>query len=374
MDPGKEFLTLEMYYKAIEGSDSGLWVCDVQKGICYLSTRYYTMLGYEPLEFEGTMANLFSLLHPDDVDKTNKLFNDFYEGKVDVYRNEVRLKNKSGTYSHILTQGLGERDENGKVKKFIGWNIDISSLKETQKKLDEERSQNIAQSRLAQFGLFAGGLAHEVNNPLTTIQGRSEMILKSLRSGKSINTEALIAGIEEIHSASKRIASIVKGLRSIAYVGESGDTEKISLIYVVEEVLSLAQAEIKSRGIKIHVQFPNERPIIQAKTALLCQVFLNLINNASDALDTKSEKDIWIKIESNDNDAFFIIEDNGSGIKPEDHDKIMLPFFTTKAPGKGTGLGLSISKSIMQSQKGDIQYKASQGISRFEVRIPLLKS
>ncbi len=368
----KNLLTPEMYFKAIEGSDSGLWVLDVKAGLCYLSNRYYTMLGYAPGEFEGTMSNLFALLHPEDVQKSNDLFQDFFEGKSDIYRNEVRLKHKSGKFIHILTQGLGERDENNKVVIFIGWNIDITSLKEAQQKLDEERALNISQTRLAQLGLLAGGITHEVNNPLTVIQARSQMMIKAIQSGKTLDTESLLAGLEAIQNSSKRIAEIVKGLRTIVDGGVEGNQTKVSLIHAVEEVLSICQSEVEARGIRLHITMGSERPYIFANFALLCQVFINLINNASDALETMKEKDIWIKVESRETRAYFIIDDNGIGIKPQDRDKIMTPFFTTKDPGKGTGLGLSISKAIVHSQKGDLQYESYHGLSRFSVSFPII--
>jgi PAS domain S-box-containing protein len=373
MDSAKDILTIDMYYKAIEGSDSGLWVCDIKEGICYLSNRYYSMLGYRPDEFPGTMSNLFALLHPEDVETSNKLFSELFSGATNTYRNEVRLKTKSGEYIPILTQGLAERNAEGEVIKFIGWNIDISSLKDAQKKLDEERALNISQSRLAQLGLLAGGITHEVNNPLTVIQGRSEMILKSLQSDTPINKASLLNGIEQIQKSAKRIAEIIKGLRTIVDGGVEGEKTKVSLNHVVEEVLSICQGEVESRGIEIEVKLSLDRPCIMANFALLYQVFLNLINNASDALETKKHKNIWIEVGSDDKEAYFKIDDNGIGIKQEDQDKIMLPFFTTKDPGKGTGLGLSISKAIVKSQNGNINFETIKGLSRFTVKFPLAK-
>lgn len=361
--------TTDMYYKAIEGSDSGLWVYDAEKDLYYLSNRYYTMLGYSPGEFEGNMQMLFSLLHPDDVDRSTKFFAEFFASKSNSYRNEVRLKSKSGSYIDILTQGIAERDKDGKLTKFIGWNIDISSLKDAQRKLDEERARNMAQSRLAQLGLLAGGLAHEINNPLTVVKIRSELISRNLSQGK-LDPKFIQDSLNEIQNSAKRIADIIAGLRAMSD-GSADLRDRIPVSHVIEEVLSICRSEISKRGIDLHLDISQQNPYITANFSLMCQVLLNLINNAADALEEQTQKDIWIKTDADETHAFIIIEDNGPGIKKEDQDKIMLPFFTTKEPGKGTGLGLTISKSIVQSEKGDLSYEQLNEFTKFVVKLPL---
>lgn len=365
MNSSSEILTPDMYYKAIEGSDSGLWVLDLRTKVCYLSNRYYTMLGYEPGEFEGTLENIFGLLHPDDFEKSNEAFNEFFTGRTLVYRNEVRLKNKNGTYNHILTQGLGERDIDGNLCKFIGWNIDITLLKDAQKKLDE-------QYRLIQMGVLAGGLTHEINNPLTVILGRSELMLKAIKSGKEIDVNQFIANLETIQDASRKIAEIVHGLRTIADGGIDWNKTTVSINEVLENVVELSKKEIEKKKISLHVKLPKQNVSLYANPSLLSQVFLNLINNAIDALDGILEKDIWIELTSKADHAYVFVDDNGVGIDPADETKIMLPFFTTKEPGKGTGLGLSISKSLVQSLSGDIHYEKLEKKSRFVVTLPCL--
>jgi PAS domain S-box-containing protein len=371
MKSAKDFLTLDNYYKAIEGSDSALWVYDLGLNTCYLSSRYYTMLGYEPDEFEGTLENIFALLHPDDAQKSQQQFADLFSGKSDLYRNEVRLKAKSGQYCPILTQGMVERDEAGTVTQFIGWNIDISSLKEAQKALDEERALNIAQSRLAQLGLLSGGIAHEVKNPLTTIMGRSELLQRQIKKGLAISEENILKDLETIQRAAKRIAEIIEGLRVMVEGGTGQNKERILVTQVTEEVLSLCQSQLESQGIRWHIKLPKPGPCVECNFTLLSQVFLNLVKNAADALEQQTEKDIWIQVTEEDGKAGFIIEDNGSGVKPEDRDKLMLPFFTTKPPGKGTGLGLSISKAIIHSSGGDFYYEDISGHTRFVVELPV---
>lgn len=98
------------------------WEYIVEKNVCILSDEYYTMLGYEPGEFEGTFENLFAILHPDDIEQTTKKFDDLFLKKTQTYINEVRILNKAGSYTKVLSEGYFERDAQGVFIKFVGWN------------------------------------------------------------------------------------------------------------------------------------------------------------------------------------------------------------------------------------------------------------
>ncbi len=369
----KDLFSPELYYKAIEGSDSGLWVLDVASGKCYLSPRYYTMLGYDPDAFEGTMENLFALLHPDDVDRTKDVMAELFSGEASGYRNEVRLKRKSGSYQPILTQGQAERNEAGEITRLIGWNIDITLLKETQRKLDEEHAINVASARLAQIGVLSGGLSHEVNNPLTVIQWRTERALKALQRDDLVDRGLIIRDLAGIQEAVKRIVGIVSGLRTIASGGMDRASEDVPCNQVVAQVLALCQTQLEVKNIRLHVDLAEEPPVVRGNLGLLCQVLLNLVNNAADALETSPEKDLWITVRPQGKWASLTVEDSGPGIRPSDLEKLMLPFFTTKEPGKGMGLGLSISKSIVESMHGKLEFVPETGRTTFRVRLPLQK-
>lgn len=359
-----------MYYRAIEGSDSGLWVYNVPSGTCFLSDRYYTMLGYEPNEFEGTNENLFALLHPDDVERTNRIFEDFYKGVTSKYRNEVRLKNKSGSYTNILTQGIGERNQAGEVETFIGWNIDITPLKEAQRLLDEERAKSASQSRLAHLGLLSAGVTHEINNPLMVIKLRSQLMMKSIANRGNIPTETLLTYLEAIQDSANKIESIVKGLRTIANGGNDDEQGRFSINQVLEEVLFLCRAELEEQQVSVNLSAMAEVEV-EGNITLMGQVFLNLIDNSIDALKDRPLKKILITLSRSENDATITFEDNGPGVEEKNRDKIFLPFFTTKAPGEGTGMGLSISASIIQAHRGSIEYSFEKGRSIFTIHLPI---
>lgn len=362
-----DLISKEMYYKAIEESDSGLWVYDIAAGTVFLSDRYYTMLGYEPNEFDGTMENLYGLLHPDDIEPTNKIFAEFFKSKNSKYRNEVRLKNKGGGYTHILTQGYGERNEAGEVVTFIGWNIDITPLKDAQRLLDEERVRSAAQSRLAQLGILAAGLTHEIYNPLMSIQLRSQMITKTIKNNEEFPADKLLEYLETIQSSAKKIESIVRGLRTISDGGKDDQKETFILNKLLEDILSICRTQLDQKQILVQVT-ANENISFEGNKILLGQVFLNLINNSVDALESTSQRLISINLSQQEDEIIITFADNGEGVPENDREKIFLPFFTTKEPGKGTGLGLSISNSIIQAHKGSIDYSREKDRSIFTIK------
>lgn len=107
------------------GDEIASWVYEVESTLCTLSDGYYRMLGYEPGEFEGNIANLFSLLHPEDIAHTTEIFDELFLGKRSEYNNEVRLLNKSGGYTRVRSEGHAERDKAGFLVRFVGWNTVI---------------------------------------------------------------------------------------------------------------------------------------------------------------------------------------------------------------------------------------------------------
>lgn len=108
------------------GDEIASWEYEVESTLCTLSDGYYRMLGYEPGEFEGNFANLFSLLHPDDIAHTTEIFDELFLGKRRYYINEVRLLNKSGSYTRVRSVGHAERDKAGFLVRFVGWNTIIT--------------------------------------------------------------------------------------------------------------------------------------------------------------------------------------------------------------------------------------------------------
>ncbi|RZA08140.1 MAG: GHKL domain-containing protein, partial [Proteobacteria bacterium] len=127
-------------------------------------------------------------------------------------------------------------------------------------------------------------------------------------------------------------------------------------------------------GVELTLDLPEEDVVVAARPVQLAQLLVNFLNNAFDAVEGQAEKRVCIGIRVEGTDACLRVLDNGPGVPPEIRDKILQPFFTTKAPGKGTGLGLSLSRSIVEGHGGQLIIKTIGGLTCFEAALPLSPS
>jgi two-component system, NtrC family, sensor kinase len=212
----------------------------------------------------------------------------------------------------------------------------------------------IESARLSSLGEIAGGLAHEINNPLSIIRGLATTSKRKMKSGK-IDSNAEIINLEKIEHTVDRIAKIIKGLRAYSRNAENDPIEKISVTQLIDETLELCKEKFKLAGIKVEIK--SEPDIfICARTAQVSQILMNLINNSFDAISDQPNKWIYINVKKHEDKVKIEISDSGKGIPADLVKKIMLPFFTTKEVGKGTGLGLSIAQGLAQSNGGQLEY------------------
>lgn len=237
----------------------------------------------------------------------------------------------------------------------------------SQDQLEEQRNQAIQASKLSSLGEMAGGIAHEINNPLTIISALATRTKKNLLD-KKIPAEKSFENLDKIISTVDRIAKIIKGLRSFSRDtnGEAFKYKKVSEI--VDMTLELCQERFKDNGITIK-QYVNPEVEVHCREIQIVQVLVNLLNNSLDAILDQPEK--WIEISAGDLGGMVMIRvtDSGKGISEEVIDQIMLPFFTTKDIGKGTGLGLSISKGIIEAHEGKFYYELNEGHTSFVLEL-----
>lgn len=244
----------------------------------------------------------------------------------------------------------------------------------SKKNLEEESIKTFHASRLSSLGEMAGGVAHEINNPLTIIQGITKSILVHDQFKIDEQTKTKLA---KINSASQRIAKIVKGMKTIASKYDQIEHEEMRVSKALELSLGLFEERLKNEN--INFLFTNESdPVIKCNPQQISQVIINLISNALDAL---------LKLHGQTHDLSVIVTEdrpnrsvdirvinNGPLIDPEVEAKIFEPFFSTKSLGKGTGLGLSISQTLAGNNGGSLSYEVYQGKVCFKLRLPTLNA
>lgn len=238
----------------------------------------------------------------------------------------------------------------------------MNNLRTRMQELQQTQEQLIQAAKLAALGEMASNIAHELNNPLTSIIGFSEL------SQEESDIETIKKDLKIIEQESLRAKEIVNQLLEFARK-RSINIGNVNVNILLGEVLKLASLQLKHSNINVIEDF-GQIPTIQADHNQLKQVFLNLINNAIHAMADGGTLTIRTGIFDKDN-IYIDVEDTGCGIPPEILPRIFEPFFTTKKE-KGTGLGLSISYRIIESHGGRIEVKSevNKG-TKFSVILPV---
>ena len=216
---------------------------------------------------------------------------------------------------------------------------------------------------------MAGGIGHEINNPLTVIYGKVAQLTDLANSGQ-LDAKTLLMGMEKIDAMSSRIAKIISSMRTLVREGVNDPFSLESVNTIVEDTVMFCTTRFKTRGVQLMVEDIPPNLAIDCSASQLAQVLLNLLGNAFDAVVDLPEKWVRIEIQEHGLDIELAVTDSGKGISPEIRDRIFETFFTTKNPGAGTGLGLSISMGIIEGHNGTIRLDKDCVNTRFVLRIP----
>lgn len=249
------------------------------------------------------------------------------------------------------------------------------SLEQSYSQIADQQNRLTAASKMAALGEMASGIAHEINNPLTVIMARTEILLQSLNS-EGVPPEVLRANLEKIEATTQRIGKIISGLRNFAREGSKDPKELIVVEKVLQESLAICQEKLLYKQVELKADFSNinSNMFILGHAVQISQVMINLIGNSIDAIEKENIR--WIRIVAKKNAQMLELEvsDSGPGIPQEVQLKMMQPFFTTKGVGKGTGLGLSISRTIINDHGGELSYIPNKGNTCFLIRLPLVNA
>ena len=347
-----------------------IYVKDDHQRFLYGNNSFSEIVGKELNEYHG--------LRDEDV-FTSTLAETLKKSDRDVLRTNVpseveeELFNSKGKRWTVLSKRIPFHFQNGQ-KVLISIMRDFSERKRLETELQVSKARQEEASRLATLGETAGGIAHEINNPLNVLVGVAELMKAIFEKDGAIEKDKLNDYCDRIVKYSMRIAKIVKGLRSISRDASHDPFTEVSLMALMDETLELCRQQFVNRGIELVIKSDNIDIVVEGRFAQLSQIVMNLLNNARDAVDGLTAPTIYVEIAKENNLGIMRVWDSGAGISPEIENKIMKPFFTTKPAGKGTGLGLSISNSIAHDHKGSLKLNRTIAASCFELQIPLIQA
>ena len=230
--------------------------------------------------------------------------------------------------------------------------------------LRRTQEQLLHSEKMAAVGQLISGVAHELNNPLTAILGYSQLLTSSGQMGPQG-----IEYSEKLYKQAQRTHRIVQNLLSFARQHKP-ERVPVQLNLILEETLALRDYDLRMNHIRVHLELAPDLPYTSADPHQLQQVFLNMVNNAVDAmLEHSNEGDLWVRTGASGDKLFVEFTDSGPGVK--DASRVFDPFYTTKPVGKGTGLGLSICYGIISEHGGSIRVRnvPPRGAS-FTIEVP----
>jgi PAS domain S-box-containing protein len=341
--------------KILNTTQSMILVLDTAGLISYANRRCYEA-GYQESELIGhRLVDWVEASHREDFDAALETTANGHQ----VENLELRAKRSDGSMGHFSISLSPMRDEQKTVNSVVVVMTDITDAVLLQAKLAHSE-------KMATIGRLVSGVAHEVNNPLAAILGFTDLLLENPELPASAQEDLKI-----ILQETQRTKDIVQDLLSFARQ-RPVRRELVQVHGVLRQTIKLRGYDFASHGVEVTEEFEEALPPALGDVQQLQQVFLNILNNAYDAVQETGRRG-RIKIHTRRQAEMIevAISDNGTGIT--DPQRIFDPFYTTKQVGKGTGLGLSICYGIVRAHGGEIQCWNNEDAtgSTFVVRIPV---
>jgi PAS domain S-box-containing protein len=328
----------------LEGFPDLILVVDLQQRYTFVSSRVRDLLGYQPDDLLGKKISETEDHSPELV----ALHHDVASGIRIFGAAEYGARHRDGSWRTMRASASQFFDAESKPGGVIVSVRDIT----VEKKLEHQIVQS---ERLAAMGAMIGGVAHELNNPLTSILGVSELLQDSQ------TTDAARKQIAILQQQARRAAEIVHNLTYFSRPPAPGKTP-VNLGEIVERTLNLHAYSLRKNNITVDFLREPGLPYVQADPHQLMQVFLNLILNAEQAIrEARDRGTLRIRLGNNGQSVWASFHDDGPGIPNDILASIFDPFYTTKRPGRGTGLGLSICKAVMKEHNGTIEAANAPG-------------
>ncbi len=336
-----------------------IFVLDENDCIKMWNKQAAKMYGYSADEIIGKHI---SLIVPNDEKSRQEieLINQIVKEKGYVKDWETERITHDGRKLLLRITRTAIKDENGNYR---GSSVIAHDITE-QRRLEQ---QLIHSEKLSAVGQLAAGIAHEVGSPLTAISSLAQLLYE--RSEDEWNKDKLKIIREQIDRIARIVREMVNFSKPI-----STDVKEVSVNQVIEEAMQIVRYDKRLKHFKIKLDLFPGLPMMKASFDQLLQVLINILLNAGDALEGRSDGEISISTQLVGEKIIIRIIDNGSGIPQKYLDKIFEPFFTTKKPGKGTGLGLWVCYNIVKGFSGEIVVESEENRgTAFHIILPVLK-
>lgn len=328
----------EFRRRLLESFPDLILVVDLEERYTFVSSRIRDLLGYQPDDLLGKKISDLE----DHSPELASLYHDVASSQQIFASAEYGARHRDGTWRTMRASASQLFDAEAKLSGVIISVRDIT--------VERKLEQTVVQSeRLAAMGQMIGGVAHELNNPLTSILGVSELLQDNETNDATRKQLAML------QQQARRAAEIVQNLTYFSRPPLPGKS-RINLAEVVERTLNLHAYSLRKNNITVDFLRETGLPFALGDPHQMMQVFLNLIVNAEQAIrEARDRGTLRIRLGKSNNSVWASFQDDGPGIPPDTLPSIFDPFYTTKRPGRGTGLGLSICKAVMKEHNGSVE-------------------
>lgn len=261
--------------------------------------------------------------------------------------------------------------DNDNDRYLVERSLEISSreMQEHWHSLNLEKARSLHSEKFATLGEMAAGIAHEINNPIGLIGVLTGQILELLED-ENVDQTQIKNNLEQIDKSVWRISKIINSLRGFSRDGSADVMTSVTMGKILDDVFIFCTERFKQHNIEFKIGAFDRAWPVKCRDSEICQVVLNLLNNAFDAVNGSTDGWIELTIEKSDAGYTIGVGNGGPRLSAEVQRKLFQPFFTTKPVGKGTGLGLSISRKIAESHGGKLEWDGSSAHTRFILFIP----
>jgi PAS domain S-box-containing protein len=404
--------------EAVEQALEAIVLTDAERRIVYANPAFARLFGYSAQEVIGQPVELLTVA---DGSSPSPLQVSGVAREQGAFSGETLLRRKDGRTIVVLLNVAAIRDEHNEISGYVGTMNDLTELKRIEvearqrmeeltlanaelrklnAKLEQAQSQLMQSEKMASIGLLAAGVAHEINNPIGYIQSnlgtletyiqkflavldayekaelsvpdRDKLFagLAELKKGEGIAylKQDAVALLSESHEGIDRVKKIVENLKEFSHINVKDEWNREDIHRGLDSTLNVIWNELKYKC-EVVKEY-GVLPPVECLLAQLNQVFMNLLVNAAQAIETRGT--ITIRTGARGDWIWVEIADDGGGITPENLKRIFEPFFTTKPVGTGTGLGLSVSFGIVKKHHGRIEVESAEGKgTTFRVWLPV---
>ncbi|AQT67034.1 Phytochrome-like protein cph1 [Anaerohalosphaera lusitana] len=373
------------FRESFEHAPVGMAITDVEGHFIEANEAYCNIVGYDENELIESGVTYKDMTHPDDLDSNLAVMHRMLRGEIPAFYYEKRYVRKDRNVVWVRASVTARRNEYGEPYQLVAIVEDINDRKNAQ--AQQERLLNSLKKKTEEMERFAGIIRHDFGNSVFSIEAfKFELericstIIEQLKEpdfspdDKAVMIEMLEdtapTSLNYIQASVDQMKAYLKGLRQIAAVGRvTLNKERINVEELVEELVGVLKHRLEEENVQLEI---NELPECIADADQLKHVFMNLVTNSVKYKDDQKQPHVYVSGEKRGGQSVYCVQDNGIGIKPENHEKIFDVFYreeTSKADGEG--LGLSIVSRAVDRMGGSIWVESEPGQgSRFYVSLP----